>query len=173
MRSRTLDPCTIIRVQSWDVAASAPSTIHQVLGTAWPHVVGAVTTGVVDVLCTGPTDWLIVGVNPNASALCATLTKALFDTPLRATDISHAYTRLEFEGPDVCDFLLKGCSLDLHPTRFPIARCARTRFAGVPTVLRHQAPSTFEAIVSSSYQQYLLAWIAERSGLNPTSHPQW
>jgi sarcosine oxidase, subunit gamma len=163
MRSRTLDPCTIIRVQSWDVAASPPSTINELTGTAWPHEVGAIATGLVDVLCIGPTDWLIVGARPSSTDLCATLSTALFVTPFRASDLSKGYTRLEFEGPDVRELLLKGCSLDLHPTRFPTARCARTRFAGVPTVLRQHAPSAFEAIVPASYQQYLLAWIADAS----------
>ena len=163
MRSRTLKSCTIFRAQSWDAAATPPPAISQMVGTAWPHQVGAVATGLVDILCIGPTDWLILGISPNTGDLCANLGEALLETPLRATDISQAYTRLQFEGPDVHEFLLKGCSLDLHPSHFPIARCARTRFAGVPTVLRHHASSAFEAIVPVSYQQYLLAWIADTS----------
>ena len=163
MRSRPLDPCTIIRLQSWDATASPPSTINQVVGTTWPREVGSVATGLVDILCIGPTDWLITGINPNARDLCKNLDKALLETPLRATDISAGYARVEFEGLDVREFLLKGCSLDLHPSRFPPARCARTRFAGVPTVLRCHGSSKFEGIVPASYQEYVLTWIADAS----------
>jgi sarcosine oxidase subunit gamma len=163
MRSRPLDPCTIIRVQSWDVAASAPSAINQIVGAAWPRETGVMSTGHVDVLCISPTDWLVVGGNPNDRELCERLTTAFLETPIRATDVSQGYTRHEFEGPDVHEFLLKGCSLDLHPNRFPAPRCARTRFAGVPTVLYYRAPSSIEAIVPASYQQYFLAWIADSS----------
>ncbi len=164
MRSRLLDPCSIIRVQSWDVAAHAPSAINHVVGTVWPDEVGAVASGLVDVLCVGPTDWLVVGGDFNGRELREKLAMAFLETPLRATDISQGYARFEFEGPEVQEFLLKGCSLDLHSSRFPAARCARTRFAGVPVVLRCRASSAFEAIVAASYQQYLLAWIADASG---------
>jgi len=169
MRSRTLDRCTIIRVQTWDIAASPPPALNQVVGTPWPREVGAVATGLADVLCISPTDWLIAGANLNAPDLCENLATALLETPFRATDLSRAYARFEFDGPDVREFLLKGCSLDLHPSHFPAARCARTRFAGVPTVLRCHAPSAFEAIVPASYQQYLLAWIADASAAQSSS----
>jgi heterotetrameric sarcosine oxidase gamma subunit len=158
MHSRTLDPCSIVHVQSWDITARAPTTIHDVLGTAWPHEVGAVASGLVDILCVGPTDWLMVDSIPGVGERRDKIRTALLETPLRATDRSHSLMRLEFAGPGVREFLLQTCSLDLH--RFPPARCARTRFAGVPAILRCHDPLKFEGIVSTSHKEYLTTWIA-------------
>jgi sarcosine oxidase, subunit gamma len=159
MRSRVLDPCSIVRVQSWDVAATPPSGTHQVVGVAWPREVGAVASGLDEILCIGPTEWLVMG----ADLKLGELRTALSESPFRATDVSHALARIELEGPEVRESLLKGCSLDLHPDHFPPNRCARTRFAGLPTVLRSWGPSKFEGIVPSSYRAYLLAWLADLS----------
>jgi sarcosine oxidase, subunit gamma len=161
MLSRVLDPCAIVRVQAWDGAACAPSTIDQVVGVAWPLRVGAVASGLVDVLCLGPTDWLVISGDPDGRDLCARLGTALLGSPLKATDVSQGLARVELEGPVVREFLLKGCSLDLRPDRFPAGRCARIRFAGVPVVLRCCDSSKFEGIVAASYSEYLLAWIAD------------
>jgi len=170
MRSRLLEPRSIIRVQSWDVTASAPSAINQIVGASWPLEVGSVASGLVDVLCVGPTEWLLVGADPNSGQLHEKVAAALLETSLRATDISQAFARLGFEGPNVREFLLKGCSLDLHPAQFPAARCARTRFAGVPIVLRSRSDSEFEGVVPGSYQNYLLAWIADASTVASTGN---
>jgi len=148
-------------VQSWDVAASAPSALDQVVGAAWPREIGVVASGLVDVLCIGPTEWLVIAGNPDGRQLCARIQTALTGSPLRATDVSQSLVRLGLDGPDVCDFLVKGCSLDLHPGRFRAGQCVRTRFAGVPTVLRSLDAPGVEGIVAASYQHYVLGWIAD------------
>lgn len=165
MVSRVLDPCAIVRVQGWDGAAGAPSSaLDEVVGVAWPRQVGAVASGRVDVLCVGPTEWLVMGGDPGGGGeLCGRLGAALVGSALRATDVSRGLARVEFEGPEVREFLLKGCSLDLHPERFPVGRCARTRFAGVPAVLCCRGDSRFEGVVAASYREYLLAWIGDAS----------
>ena len=162
MLSRLLHPCSIVRVQSWDSAASVPSASDPVAGVRWPLEVGTVAAGLVDVLCIGPTEWLVIGRNADGAELCGRLGTALGGSALSATDVSQGLGRIELEGPAVREFLLKGCSLDLHPDRFPPGRCARTRFAGIPTVLRCQSPSTFEGIVAASHLGYLQVWIAHQ-----------
>ena len=64
-----LDPCSIIRVQTWDCGASAPSKVEQVVGTPWPQETGAVAKGRADILCTGPSDWWVLTSDPDAIAL--------------------------------------------------------------------------------------------------------
>jgi sarcosine oxidase, subunit gamma len=161
MHSRVLDPCPIVRVQSWDATASATSALDEVVGVKWPREVGSVATGIVGVLCLGPTEWLVIGVEPDGVELGAKLGAAVVGSPFRATDMSRALARVELSAHDVREFLLKGCSLDLRPDRFPAGRCARTRFAGVPAILRCRDSSRFEGIVATSYREYLLAWIAD------------
>jgi len=166
MRSRVLDLCAVVRVQSWDVTASVPTALDALVGVVWPREVGTVASGLVDVLCVGPAEWLVVdGGEPEGAGLCARIGSALVGSSLRATDLSRGLVRVEMVDEDVREVLLKGCSLDLRPDRFPVGRCARTRFAGVPAILRSHDPSRFEGIVAASYREYLMAWLADATGL--------
>jgi sarcosine oxidase subunit gamma len=157
-----LDPCSITRVQSWDSKAPVPAQLEQTLGIAWPQETGAVTSGRVDIICTGPTDWLVIAPDPDSTAeLLKRLDAAFEGSAFRATSVSQALARAEIDGPDARSLLAKGCSLDLHSSRFPPGRSARTRFAGMPVIVRCTQESTFECLVTSSYRDYLLAWLTD------------
>lgn len=161
MRSRVLDPCSFVRVQTWDPQAAAPTKIEQQLGILWPQNVGAIATGRADILCIGPTDWLVTSPDPEPAALLHQLNTAFEETSFRGTNVSQALVRVELDGPEVRTLLLKGCSLDLHPTRFPPGTCARTRFASLPAILRCTGPNTFECIVTASHRDYLTSWLTD------------
>src|SRR5277367_3682104 len=45
MLKRVLDPCCIIRVQTWETEAIAPTAVAEVFGVAWPQKTGAATAG--------------------------------------------------------------------------------------------------------------------------------
>ena len=161
MHSRVVDPCSFVRVQTWDSQAVTPVKIGQTLGVAWPLEVGAVGSSRVDVLCIGPTDWLVTSTDPDPAELLRELDEVFAGTPFRVANVSQALTRIELAGSEVRTLLLKGCSLDLHPSRFPPGRCARTRFASLPAILRCTGLATFECIVTSSYRDYLLSWLTD------------
>lgn len=161
MRSHLFDPCTFIRVQTWNAEATDTWKVESALGTSWPKEPGTIASGRADILCIGPTDWLVTAPDSDAKALYQRLKDASEGSTFRATNVSQALTRIGVQGPEVRALLSKGCSLDLHPSQFPPGRCARTRFAALSTVLRCTGPSNFECTVSSSYQDYLLSWIAD------------
>jgi sarcosine oxidase, subunit gamma len=156
-----LDPCSIIRVQTWDYDSPAPSAAEEVLGTTWPRRTGTFASGHGDIVCTGPTDWLVILTDPGTSVLSQRLDAALTGSTFRATDLSQALVRVSIEGPGGRTLLAKGCALDLHPTRFPPGRCARTRFAGMPVVVRCMRDCAFECIVTRSYAEYLQSWLTD------------
>src|ERR1700722_12864793 len=161
MRSRVLDACRVVRVLTWDFDAKAPSKVEQVLGVTGPQKSGAVARGRADIVCLGPTDWLVIAADPEPIGLLQRLDVAFEASAFRGTDVSHALTRIEIDGPDARALLAKGCSLDLHPARFTPGRCARTRFAGMPVIVRCTGISTFECIVTRSYADYLLCWLSD------------
>jgi sarcosine oxidase subunit gamma len=129
----------------------------------WPSATGTLTSGASDVLCIGPTDWLVIGPDPDPTPLLRILSDAFQGTPFRATNVSSALTRIRIEGPDVRMLLSKACALDFRPQVFPPRCLARTRFAGVPVVVRCLQPSVFDCIVSVSYGDYLMAWLSDAS----------
>src|ERR1700728_1463729 len=161
MLKRLLAPCSIIRIQTWDSKAIVSSTVEEVVGVTWPHNTGAVATGRAKVICVGPTDWLVIVADLNAIEWLQQLKAAFEDSPFRATDVSQALARIEIEGPEVRDLLAKGCGLDLHPSRFAPGRSARTRLAGMPVVICCRGGSKFECIVTLSYAEFLLSWLAD------------
>jgi sarcosine oxidase subunit gamma len=158
MRSRVLDPCSIIRIQTWDSEALAPSAVEEPLRIDWPRATGTAASGSADVLCVGPTDWLVVAADPDPTAWLQRLHAAFHDSPFCITNVSQALIRIQIEGPEVRYLLAKGCSIDLHPPLFPPGLSARTRFAGMPVIVRCVHHSTFECIVSRSFTDYFLSW---------------
>ena len=156
-----LDPCDILRVQSWDIRKAAPPNAAQVLRVVWPKSVGEVAHGAADVLCIGPTDWLVMAPPERAAALLVALQMAFQDSSFRVTDVSSALARVRVEGPRARLLLSKGCALDLDPQAFTPGRALRTRFAGMPVVVHCTQPAAFECIVSLSYRDYLLSWLED------------
>jgi heterotetrameric sarcosine oxidase gamma subunit len=77
----------------------------------------------------------------------------------RATDLSQGLARFEIDDHEARIFLAKGFALDLDTSCFPAERCAPTRFAGMPVILRCTQPCTFELILASSYGDYLILWL--------------
>jgi len=161
MRSRVLETCGIVRVQTWQSQVDVPSKAAQWLGVAWPEKTCTLTNGRADVLCIGPTDWLVLAPDPDVAWLLQALEVAFDVDSFRATDVTQALTRVEIEGAEVRALLAKGCSLDLHPYRYPPGHHARTRFGGMPVVVRCQRETAFECIVASSYRDYLVSWLAD------------
>jgi sarcosine oxidase, subunit gamma len=161
MRSGLLAPCSIVRVQSWDSEALAPRAVEGVLRIAWPEKTGAVARGRADILCIGPTDWLVVAPNPEAAPLLQRLEAAFVGSTFRTTNVSQALARIQIDGPEVRDLLAKGCFVDLQPPLFPPGHSARTRFAGMPVILHCTGADTFECIVASSFLEYLVSWLTD------------
>ena len=157
-----LDPCNIIRVQAWECELPVPSHVEQVLGIVWPKATGAVASGgYADILCTGPTDWLIVSTEPDIEPLLDWLQEAFERCAYRATNMSSALMRIQIDGSCARALLSKGCGIDVHPQTFPPGRCARTRLAGMPVIVRCTEDSTFQCIVAASYVDYLDSWLAD------------
>ncbi len=163
MLSRLTDSATMIRVQSWERQCAAPERAAQLLGVTWPLQAGAVASGRADVICVGPTEWLVLSSSEVSLdvPLMAALEEQLQGGSFRATDLSAAYARIRIEGPDAHSLLSKACALDVYSDALQSGRAPRTLVAGLPAVIRCLGPSTFECLVSLSYADYLQAWLSD------------
>lgn len=172
MPKRVLGLCTIINIQSWDTKALLSPPVEDLLGIVWPKEVGSVSQGCADVICVGPTNWLLFTADLDPTSWLQRLEIALQESSFRATDVSKAMARIQIDTPHARDLLAKGCSLDLHPTRFPPGCAARVRLGGMPVIIRCTDASTFECMVTLSYTDYLVCWLEdaalEFSGVIPT-----
>lgn len=159
MLNKILGPSGIVRVQSWDVEARAPSSVEDLVGVTWPQRSGAVASGRVDIICVGPADWLILTAEPDATPWLHHLDVLFQHSTFRATNVSQALSRIQVEGAEVRDLLSNGCALDFHPPLFLPGHSARTRLAGMAVIVRCIRHSSFELMVTSSYANYLMAWL--------------
>jgi sarcosine oxidase subunit gamma len=161
MHKQVLGNCSILRIQTWDSSALVPAAVEDLLGVAWPIRVGFAATGRTDVICVGPSDWLVLWADVDARELLMHLQVALHGSAFRAANVSQALARIQLDGSEVRNLLAKGCSLDLDPPLFPCGRAVRTRFAGMPVIVRCISGPTFELIVAQSYSDFLLAWLTD------------
>jgi sarcosine oxidase, subunit gamma len=160
MPSQPLDSGAIVRVQTWDLGEPPPERTSELVGVSWPRTTGETAEGTVAILCVGPAEWFVLAPSMKATELRA-FREAFGGTSFRATDVSCAFSHMQLEGKQCLALLSEGCSLDLRLDSFPVARCARTRFAGLPLLISRRAPESFQCLVARSYQEYLLAWLAD------------
>lgn len=159
MLTHAEDPCKL-RVQLWGLSAQPIESLNEVIGITWPQSVGSVAEGKGRVLCVGPTDWIVLASNLEATEIIKRLQSSASKIGLSTVDISDAIAVMQLSGSDVREVLAQGCGMDLHPHAFPRCTCARTRFAHVPLILHCTEPLTFHCYVSRSYQSYLASWFA-------------
>jgi heterotetrameric sarcosine oxidase gamma subunit len=156
-----LEQCAQVRVQSWSIPKDPPP-VGALLQETWPLNTGTVARGEVEVLCLGPTEWLVSTPDPGeAPALVQRLSSMFADTSFRATDMSSALARFRIAGPNSRALLSKGTGLDLRPNAFRPNRCTRTRLAEIPVVIRCADEFVFECTVTVSCKDYLFQWLVD------------
>jgi heterotetrameric sarcosine oxidase gamma subunit len=164
MLSRFPDSTVILRVQSWSRGTRPPEAIERLLELDWPVQVGEVAQGALDVVCIGPTDWLLVSqTGGDLGWPVPAIEKSLHGSSFRTTDLSCAWVRIRINGAAATALLAKACALDVVSPSLAPGRASRTLVAGVVVVLRCLEPAVFECIAPSSYGDYLLSWLADAS----------
>jgi sarcosine oxidase subunit gamma len=157
----TLTGRTVLRVKCWLAGSVTGGKPVALAGQVLPSRAGETASESGHVLCVGPGDWLIVSEQP-ASCVRERVESDVAEQGLAIVELNDGLVSLEIRGPAAREVLSKACGLDLHPSRFPAGRCARTRFAQVPVVIEcRDGPPRFELIVARSYCSYLHAWLSD------------
>jgi sarcosine oxidase subunit gamma len=74
-------------------------------------------------------------------------------------DVSHAWRRLDIDGPGARDLLERAVEIDLDPRHFPIGSATRTLCARVPVILVAAGTALFRVHVATSYAAWLQHWL--------------
>jgi len=98
----------------------------------------------------GPNEWLVVG-GPGA------FRKAAWEGAASIVDVGANRAVLDLSGPGVRELLSRGCSLDLHPSRWEAGDCAQTMLAKAPVLLQQREDVT-RIFVRPSFTDYLVEW---------------
>jgi sarcosine oxidase, subunit gamma len=111
----------------------------------------------------GPDDWLITAPPDSAAAIIEELEAGLADHHHTCVDLSANRAVLDLRGAGAREILERGCSLDLHPSRWAVGMCAQTNLARTQVILE-QRPDATRIFVRPSFADYLLDWLAVAAG---------
>ena len=138
-------------------------SVEKVLGLRPPSEAGtSASHGDRHLFWLGPDEWLAVFRDEDREEVLPALRAALEASHASVVDVSHARAVVSVSGRDARSLLLKGCHLDLHPSRFRAGSVAQSRFARCH-VLLHQtddAPA-YDLYVHRSFARYLWAWLED------------
>jgi sarcosine oxidase, subunit gamma len=134
-----------------------------VLGTELPIAPNTVTQRHGNVVYwLGPNEWLVVTPTAREDAIACDLRAALAGFFAAVTEVGGGQTVVALRGEAVRDLLAKGCPLDLHPRVFGVDRCAQSRLAKAPILIRQvDAAPSFEIIVRRSFADYFWVWLED------------
>jgi len=114
------------------------------------------------ILWLGPDEWLLVSETQRGADLLLRLQSAMDGIHSAVTDVSSASIVYAVRGAKARDVLAKGCSLDLHQSRFTPGTCARTLLGKAPVLLHlRTSEPEFEVYVARSLREYAWAWFSK------------
>ena len=119
------------------------------------------TAGERHVVWLGPDEYLLLCESDKKNALQDTLTSTIKTRHFAITDVSDALCTLSLSGAMVRDVLAKGCSLDLHPTKFGAGKCAQTLLAHAGITLMVLSDDAFILICRTSFAPYVHDWLVD------------
>jgi sarcosine oxidase subunit gamma len=134
-----------------------PDELAARLGFAVPEANRTARHESATILWLGPDQWLWVGEHARD-----------WPSDLPVLDVGDARAVLGLAGPKGRALLARACPLDLHPSAFPVGRCAQTTLART-TMLLHLLDDDaadgpiFDLYVARSYADYAWTWL-ERAG---------
>ena len=118
----------------------------------------------------GPDEWLVVTRPDAAERTFKGLNKTLKSEGMHAavTSVGDARTCIRISGPCAREVLQKGCSIDLHPSRFGPGQCVQAIVSKVGVILLQTADGaktgpTYELYVLRSFATFLWAWLEDAS----------
>jgi len=135
--------------------AQTVAELEQRLETLLPRGPSWIQVDALSVFALGSRAWLLEGET-------LTPVRAKLDSDLRAlganaADVSDAFEAFRLTGEAAAALLATGCSMDLHPSAFPVGACARALLARLDVVLTAVATG-YDVRVERSYARHLWAW---------------
>ena len=116
----------------------------------------------VRVIWLGPDEWLILTDVTELDSLKDDLTRALIKSHSALVDVSDNSTIIEIKGRYSREVLMKGCSLDIHPSIFRTGCSAQIDLALANIILLKTADDpVYQIIVRASFASYLWDWLVD------------
>jgi sarcosine oxidase subunit gamma len=138
--------------------------LERVLGGALPRRPGRTALRGLAIFWLAPFEWMIEGDMGAVEDFLATGGQgALF----HLCSVADATGAFELEGEGVEALIAQGCSIDLHPTVFPVGSAVRTLCAGIVVLIERTGDAAFRLWHDASDRAHLAAWLERATGAGP------
>lgn len=151
----------MIRLQGDGSDAAFCAAAQSVLGLALPGPGETAQGNDITLYWLTPDEWLIVCTAEQEAELVQALLSLTSPKGCRATAMADSRVVVHAYGSGVLDLLAQGCTLDFNSPLLAPGRCAVTRFAQVPTLIRRETEQHFELMVDRSVALYVWDWLVE------------
>ena len=110
----------------------------------------------------GPDEWLAIVADGTEAETVAAFNERMEGDHFSVTDVSGSRTVITLSGDRAREVLMKGTSLDLHPSAFGPGQCAQSSMARCHMLL-HQTTDepAYEIYVHRSFADYLWRWLQD------------
>ena len=108
-----------------------------------------------------PGEWLLISdtLGPDVLRVHA---REIERQGIAAVNVSPGLAAFSVEGLAAREIIENSCGLDLHPGKFPVGTCTRTRMAQLPVIIDAVGGAPrFELYVGRSYAVYLSSWLED------------
>ncbi len=108
-----------------------------------------------------PDEYLLLCESGKEKSLQDTLVSTIKTNHFAITDVSDSLSALSLRGAAVRNVLAKGCSLDLHPSKFGAGKCAQSLLAHAGITLVALSDDAFILICRTSFAPYVHDWLVD------------
>ena len=120
-----------------------------------------VTVGDRQIAWLGPDEFLLLCEAGSEADLHSQLSLDLGGVHAAVTNVTDSLCALDLRGAAIRKVLAKGCSLDLHPSKFTAGDCAQTMLAHAGVTLIAQDENRFTLICRTSFAPYVADWLMD------------
>ena len=115
------------------------------------------------VIWLSPDEYLLLCEVGKEKALQDTLISMIKANHFAVTNVSDSLCALSLSGTAIRNVLAKGCSLDLHPSKFGAGACAQSIFSHAAVTLVALSSDKFIMICRTSFAPYVHDWLVDAS----------
>jgi sarcosine oxidase subunit gamma len=120
-----------------------------------------VTVGDRHLVWLGPDEFLLLCAAGSETHLYSQLVLDMAGIHAAVTNVTDSLCALSLRGPAVRQVLAKGCSLDLHPSKFTAGDAAQTMLAHAAVTLIANEAAGFTLICRTSFAPYVAEWLID------------
>ena len=120
-----------------------------------------VTVGDRHLVWLGPDEFLLLCAAGTETHQHSQLTLDMASIHAAVTNVTDSLCALSLRGPAVRQVLAKGCSLDLHPSKFGAGDSAQTMLAHAAITLMAHDETGFTLICRTSFAPYVAEWLID------------